>query len=206
MEIQSENIKKYLINNLDLKDEGNIELSDILKIEELNLNRLNYKLKEAKFIPEELGYFKELRKCSLNEFLINDDIKKNISKLEKLEKLTLNHCIITGYDKITNKLKQIYLNYSNFEFVNILECKESLEKMTLKNVINVDIENISKFANITELELLNCEVKKFEFITNLTNLKKLKIIGCNLEKDDIKEKINSNIQLNFSKNEFFYVG
>lgn len=206
MEIQSENIKKYLKNNLDLKDEKNIELSDILKIEELNLNRLNYKLKEAKFIPEELGYFKELRKCSLNEFLINDDIKKNISKLEKLEKLTLNHCIITGYDKIKNKLKQIYLNYSNFEFVNILECKESLEKMTLKNVINVDIENISKFANITELELLNCEVKKFEFITNLTNLKKLKIIGCNLEKDDIKEKINSNIQLNFSKNEFFYVG
>ncbi len=206
MEIQSENIKKYLRNNLDLKDEENIELSDILKIEELNLNRLNYELKEAKFIPEELGYFKGLRKCSLNGFLINDDIKKNISKLEKLEKLTLNHCIINGYEKIANKLKNIYLNYSNFEFVNILESKESLEKMTLKNVIDVDIENISKFDNIIELELLNCEVKKFEFVKNLRNLKKLIIIGCNLEEEDIRKKINSDIQLKFSKNEFFYVG
>ena len=204
MQILSENIKRYIINNLSLKDEENFDISDIYKIEEINLNRVNYKLKEANFIPEEISYFKNLRKCSFNGFLINDDIKKNLSKLENLEVLEFNHCIITGYFMIKNRVKQINIKHSNFEFINIIEDKTNMEKMILKNVINVDMKKISEFTNIKELNMLNCEVNNSYFINSLKRLNRIKIIGCKLDKDDIIDKIDKNVEVIYSKNKFFY--
>ena len=205
MEILSENIKKYLINNLHISDENDIELDDIYKVGKINLNRQNYSLKEAKFVPSELALFKNLKECAFSQFLINDEIKENLSKLENLEVLDLDHCIIAGCKTISNKIKVIIMNYSNFNFMNIFENKSSMKKILLKDIINVDIKKITEFENIEELILLNCEIKNSIFIKELKNLKKVRIIGCKLDNDDAVNMLDKNIEKVFSKDEFFYV-
>ena len=189
MEIQSENIKKYLLNNLDIPDEDNIDIKDIYKIENININRLNYKLEEAKFFPEELAYFKELKECSLSGFLITDDIKKNLSKLEKLKTISFDHCIYSGNEKIKNKMKNINLNCSNYNLAYMFDKKNYTEKILLKDVIEVDINRICEFINLRELILLNCDIKNSNLLISLKSLKKLKIIGCKLDNYDIISKI-----------------
>jgi len=204
MQILSENLYKYIVNNFDIEDE--IKQEDIDKITDLNINSFNNKLQEARFIPEELSYFKNLQKCQFNSFLINDEIINNLEKLEKLDFLSLEHCEITGNKNIKNRIKKICLNYSDFNFINMLENKNSLEKLVLKDIVNVDVNKIYEFKNLKELELLNCSLLNARYITQLEKLESIKIIGCELDICSLLEKLRENVSVVFSRNKFMHVG
>lgn len=204
MNMVSENLRNYVRNKLSIKDEEEINLEDISKIKELNLNRLNYNLEEALFIPEELIYFIELERCSFDGFLITDEIRKNLNKLRKLQTIELNHCRLSGNTMVDIGIRKLNLNYSDFYFINIFKNTSYLEETVLKN-ITVDAETLSKLENLRKLSIFNCDVKKSDYLNEIKNLKEIKIIGSKLDNKCVVEELKKKVKVEFSEKEFKYI-
>lgn len=203
MEIRSENIKKYLINNIQVSND-NIEMEDLLKLKEININWFNSKLEKAYFNPNELSYLKEIISCSFNNFVINDEILENINKLNKLEVLNYDFCKSIANKSINNKIKEIYMNCSDIELLLCCNTIETMEKIFLKNIENVDINTIEKFKNVKEIYLLNCKVKNIVLLEKFKNLSYVEIIGSKIDNYETIEKLKKKIRVKYSKEEYFY--
>ena len=194
MKIESENIKNYIINNTELGLNDEIRIENIEGIECLTINKLNYQLKEARFIPEELAYFKNLKTCGFSQFTIRDNIIKNLNKLQELNFLKFDHCRYIGQNEVENNLENIELNYSDIELLYMLKNKQSLKNAFIKDIENVDIEKISKYENLENLSLLNCEIKNAKSLLKLKNLKTIKIIGSKLDDIMVINKLSSKVE------------
>ena len=205
MEIKSENIKRYIENNVDIK--GNeIELEDIKKLDRININALNFKLEEAIFVPEELSYLKEIEECSFANFNITDDIVVNLNKLKKLRIFQFDFCKSTVSKKIYNSISRIYLNYSDFSLLEMCDNTESMETVFLKNVKDIDVSKINKFKNLKRLSLLNSEVNNIESLENFENIEEVKIIGSKINNVSILEELSKKIKIEYSEDEYFNIG
>ena len=205
MLIKSENIKKYIENNLDIEN-NEIEMDDIIKLEKININGLNYKLEKAVFVPEELSYLKGISECSFNNFTITNEILENLNKLEKLNVLQFDFCQSEADKTINNKISSIYINCSDFKLLSMCENAEYMETIFLKNIEEVDINSICKYKNLKKLFLLNSNVKNIELLEKLPNLSYLKIIGSKIENTEIIEKISKKIEVVYSEEEYFNIG
>lgn len=205
MEIKSENLKRYIENNVDIK--GNeIELEDIRKLDRININALNYKLEEAIFVPEELSYLQEIEECSFANFNITDDIVVNLNKLKKLRIFQFDFCKSTVSKKIYNSISRIYLNYSDFSLLEMCDNTESMETVFLKNIKDIDVSKINKFKNLKRLSLLNSEVSNIESLENFENLEEVKIIGSKINNVSILEELSKKIKIEYSEDEYFNIG
>ena len=205
MEIKSENLKRYIENNVDIK--GNeIELEDIRKLDRININALNYKLEEAIFVPEELSYLQEIEECSFANFNITDDIVVNLNKLKKLRIFQFDFCKSTVSKKIYNSISRIYLNYSDFSLLEMCENTETMETVFLKNVKDVDVSKINKFKNLKRLSLLNSEVNNIESLEKFENLEEVKIIGSKINNIQVLDNLKNKIKIEYSEDEYFNIG
>lgn len=205
MEIKSENLKRYIENNVDIK--GNeIELEDIRKLDRININALNFKLEEAIFVPEELLYLQEIEECSFANFNITDDIVVNLNKLKKLRIFQFDFCKSTVSKKIYNSISRIYLNYSDFSLLEMCENTETMETVFLKNVKDVDVSKINKFKNLKRLSLLNSEVNNIESLEKFENLEEVKIIGSKINNIQVLENLKNKIKIEYSEDEYFNIG
>ncbi len=205
MEIKSENIKRYIENNVDIKD-NEIELEDIRKLNRININALNLKLEEAIFVPEELSYLKEIEECSFANFTITDEIIENLNKLKKLSIFQFDFCKSTVSKKIYNSISRIYLNYSDFSLLEMCDNTESMKTVFLKNVKDIDVSKINKFKNLKRLSLLNSEVNNIESLKNFENLEEVKIIGSKINNVSILEELSKKIKIEYSEDEYFNIG
>lgn len=204
MIINSENIKAYVMYTLALNDASEITLDNLEKIKEININRLNYNLKEAKFDPVDLSYLKGLEHCSFSGFLINDEIKEKLEKLNKLNYLEFDHCKISGNKIINNKLVKLYLNCSDFKLLKMFNNLSELRKLIIKGII-VDSKELCGLNGLEELQLLNCEVKNSGFLTELKGLRKIKIIGSTLDNESVIKSLKEIIYTIYSNEEFRYI-
>ena len=205
MLIKSENIKKYIENNLSIKN-NEIEMDEIIKLEKININGLNYKLEKAVFVPEELSYLKGISECSFKNFTITNEILENLNKLDKLNVLQFDFCQNETHKTINNKINSIYLNGSNFELLSMCENTEYMETIFLKNIEKVDINSICKYKNLKKLFLLNSDIKNIELLEELPNLSYLKIIGSKIDNLEIIEKLRKKIEVIYSEEEYFNIG
>jgi hypothetical protein len=206
MKIYSENIRNYIINNTNLEEEDEITINDINKIDYLIIKRLNNRMKIAEFVPAELSYFKNLKTCGFSDFTIRDDIKENLNSLEKLSYLKFDHCRFGGNDKINNEIEGIELNYSEFNLFCMCNNKMKLKDVILKNVEDVNTDEICKFENIQNISLLNCNIRNFKNILQLKNLKKVKIIGSKIDDKETVEILKTKINVTYSEEEYFPIG
>lgn len=204
MEIKSENIRRYIENNVDING-SEIEFNDMQKLTSININALNLKLEEAVFVPEELSYLKEISECSLANFTITDEIIENLNKLEKLSIIQFDYCKCLASNIIYNNLNRIYLNYSDFNLVEKCDNTENMEKIFLKNVGKVDISKILKFNNLKRLFLLNCDVDNIEFLEKFDRIEEVKIIGSKIDNLQILDHLKNKMQIEYSEDEYFNV-
>ena len=205
MEIKSENIKRYIENNVDIKD-NEIELEDIRKLNRININALNFKLEEAIFVPEELSYLEEIEECSFANFTITDEIIENLNKLKKLSIFQFDFCKSTVSKKIYNNISRIYLNYSDFSLLEMCDNTESMETVFLKNIKDIDVSKINKFRNLKRLSLLNSEVNNIESLEKFENLEEVKIIGSKINNIQVLENLKNRIKIEYSEDEYFNIG
>ena len=188
MRIVSESIADYIdLNyNIQLFD----DIKELEKVEELVINRFNYSMEEALFYPNELKYFKNLKRITFVNFNISDDIVNILNMLPNLSELYFDSC----YDSSINSLKieKIYIESTKYDLRKLKNPKE----LIIQNGGTIDINNI-KSNNLVKLTLLNTNIKN---CVQLKNIKcSLKIIGCT--GDDIDE-ISSLDMVQYDSNEY----
>ena len=205
MIIKSENIRKYMMYNLNIENED-IDMKDMLKLKKININGLNSKLEQAYFVPEELGYLKEIEECSFSKLEITNEIIINLNKLKKLKIIQYDFCNNISDIKIENAIKKIYINYSDFSLLTACNNTEAMEIIFLKNVNNVDINKICKFKNVKKIYLLNCNVIGISLLEQLESLEYLEVIGSNIDNKETIGELSKRIKVRYSEEEYFNVG
>ena len=207
MEIKSENLRKYLIYNVNLKNENIINESDLLKLESIHISYFNNSLKEAIFYPEEIAYFENLREIYFSGFTITDDIIININKLTKLNTLIFNNCKIISNVRVNNNIKTLYMELSDSELLSIINKKTNVNKIYLEDVNNVDIKKLNEYENLEELTLLNSNLQNCFYLVYFRKLKKLKVIGCKLDNLEVIERMKYNqsnkIEITYSTKKYY---
>ena len=200
MYIYSENIRQYIINNTTIIN-NKITQNNLEQIEDININKLNLKLEEAVFIPEELKLLINLKSCTLLGFDIDDKLLNNINELKYLNKLDFEYCKYNGSSKIINKILEIRLKDSDITLLNIINTN-ILKTLTMENIDNIDLLLIAKYKKIEKLKLLNCNITNFDYITELKDLKELTLIGTNIENSNIHNKVDKNVNIIFDENKY----
>lgn len=187
MKILSESIADYIDLNYDIESVNDIK--ELEQVEELVINNYNYSLDIAPFYPNELSYFKKLKKCTFINFEITDEIVDNLNKTN-IKGLTLDNCTC-----IINKnlnIENLFIEVSNVNFKNI----NNLKELTILESGNIDINDI-KQNNLEQLTILNTN------IINSTELKKIncniELIGCELDNEEI---INELKNINYDPNKY----
>lgn len=185
MNLLSTSIKDYIELNYDIE---NIDINNINMVEELVINMYDYGMDIAPFYPEELLYFKNLKKCTFINFEITDNIIEALNKLY-LKELSFDNCTLNN--KINLNIEKLYVESSiiNFKTISnlkelvILECNEVNLKDINKDLKQLTILN-TNIINSDELKKFNCDIE---------------IIGCKIDNNEITQQ--KNIEYNPNKYE-----
>ncbi len=128
----------------------------------------------------------------LNLFLLNNNIQNfKINLSSNSSKKTFNEL---RYFKTMKNLKQISIICDldfHFEILKkLIFHSKNLKSITLSNIIISDSFDLSKFINLEEFSIINCQGKIYEFkIKSL--LKKLKIKNVNIEEEILYKLLNN---------------
>ena len=190
MKLLSENIVDYIDLNYDIDSFSDIK--ELEKVEELVINRYNYSLEEAVYYPEELAYFKNLKKCTFLNFTITDEIVDILDKLS-LEEIVLDHCQclinhVLHVEKLLVEGSPVSFMNTVFHQLVVVENKE------------IDIQDICH-SDIQQLTLLNTPIIHSSLLKKLPNCK-IKIQGCSLDDSSVKELEN----VTYDANRYFKIG
>jgi Leucine-rich repeat (LRR) protein len=196
--------------------------TELEEIDELSLVNKNFIGKDLEIDLTEIYKVKNLKSLSIKFFTITDSVIESINKLDNLETIEISMCKFETTKILKSNINTMYIytsdgiNLDNFDL-------EKLEYIRLENSGLVDIYKLTKFLNLTRLELVNCPIisiprismlKKIEelylqeidlkFDLEIAGLKNLKFISLNGSKVDdkvsyinkIKEQ-NKNIKVRF---------
>lgn len=174
MKIVSESIADYVDLNYDILFFDDIK--ELEKVEELVINRFNYSMEEALFYPNELKYFRNLKKIVFVNFEISDDIINSLNMLPNLSELHFDCC----FDISSNflKVEKIYMESTKYDLRKL----KNLKELIIENCGVIDVNDII-LNNLAKLTILNTNIR------NAVQLKEIKcsvnIIGCVV--DNIEE-------------------
>ena len=206
MKLYSENIKRYIMNNTNFDLNQEIEQAELYKIKELNINKLNYKMEEAVFIPEELKYFKGIEKIEFSGFDINDKLIANLNELENLRKISFDHCNYNCSKKLTVKLSEIYMNHSNINLLYICKNMDQIEKILLNNINEIDMKILIGCKNLKELIILNSDIVNSNELAGYRSVNNVQIIGGNIDDCKIIDKLKETINISYKACKFYNIG
>ena len=196
-------IDKFSNNNL---NSYNIMFNKYQKLQK-NLNEIKEKEKKAQELKEFINFeIAKIEKISPKEGEFENlmDIKKNLSRIEKLKELSFNVSEIFNYENIANELlNELEVDSSFFdeamnelrEYIDLAENKvEELENVDIDEILDrlADLQGlIKRFGTIEEsvkyLEAKKIELKKLEnlsfekenLINEINNLKRLLLEEAN---------------------------
>ena len=194
----SDELKNYLLENYDADKDGKITQFDMAQIIELNLPYFeNINL-------QGLEYATSLKKL----YAINAKNLNVLTNLTNLEELDIEN-IFTQEDFIAIRnipnIKKLGLHYINLNEYSLNELPTKIEKLTLSNCSIENIDNISRFNNLTDLEILgrqysDKEIQGLSNINNLSNLKNLVLENLDLQNINWLENNNTIKTLDVSYN------
>jgi hypothetical protein len=184
------NLKKIILNNINIKSIDNIYKCSELKYLYISL-KFNIVINLSKFSNFNNIEYIELNRCNIiySEFFNDEgDYNNTYLELTKLHTLILNNiCILSiGYDSnmlITN-IFNILRSCSNLKILKIRL------GFYYENIDNIIIDNIEKLCLLEELELSNMNLNNFKFLNKLKNLKKLTVSKIYDKKINFPKKLN----------------
>ena len=187
VEFKSEYLKKYVSR---LLNKDIVEENDLLQVNRLTINYNKLLADEKDKAMEDLKLFNNLKDCAVMFFhIIQKDISI-LSSIETLESITFDFCTFDcalsgNYNNIflnaCSKLNLKEMSADNLEILKIIEAKDS-----------IDLKDISKYQNLKELHLLNCNILNCESVLELKSLEKLDLSGSNADNkliNALREKI-----------------
>ena len=195
----SNELKNYFLENYDIDKDGKVTEFDMAQITELNLPYFeNINL-------QGLEYATSLKKL----YIRNSKNLNVLTSLTNLEELDIEN-IFTQEDFIAIRnipnIKKLGLHYINLNEYSLNELPEKIEKLTLSSCLLVNIENISRFNNLIDLEIwgkqyYEKEIQGIDNIKNLSNLKNLVLESLDLKNINFLENNNTIETLDVSYNE-----
>lgn len=174
VEFTSEDLKQYLLQNYDVDGDKKITSYDMVQITELTIPYMeNVELIDL----QGLEYCTSLENLEVVPLATNFNAITNLPNLTKLRVASQieNDADYQAITKISN-LKSIELNM--IENSKIFELPSQIEELAIYNSDITDIQNISKFTNLTSLTIISGsynEIQGLNVIRELTNLKSLEI-------------------------------
>ncbi len=197
MIIENEILRKYIKQKCNKYDEQDLSQSDIEKIKDISINRINFSNQVLNLDLSELEKFPNLEILSLQNFEINEITVKHLQKCKKLKILHLEMCNFKHINifKVEN-LKKLIIKYCKVENWEIIYFPESVvieakEKIDLKDFNNID--------KITNLSLNNLTICNFTRILDFENLKYLNIDGSSTDLNNIQSIIKNDIKFSNKK-------
>ena len=178
--------KSNYLNKYDYKliQSKTIKEEDIDQIKNLTINLINEEIeKEKNIILDELKFFNNLENCSIVGTTITKQDIEALSVIPSLKYLSFDFCIFEN--SLIGNYEALYLNLcSGINIKNILvESLHTLYIVEAKEVLNLN--EISKYSNLKELVLLNCELLNYEKILKLESLKTINLSGSNINENFI---------------------
>jgi hypothetical protein len=133
--------------------------------------------------PIHFDKLNKLESLHISRYLLSSSELNGISKIKKLEALTLTDCELDLENLINLKGQLRYLNLSDSKVLNwhLLSEFKHLEVLYIANIQNVSLRNneninfLSGLKKLQELSVKRNSINTLEFAKNLDNLKKLYI-------------------------------
>lgn len=174
-------------------EKANLEEEDLFQVEELNLSNREFSGKEKDIKLNGIEQFVNLKRLSLQYFLIDDEIIRILNSLKSLQELQLVSCEFKGKEA---------LKISTLNRLLLYCCKidkyESIYSPKMLRIIgdsNIKINRINGKHNIEQMYLNESKIKGFYSIKDYTNLKVLNLDGSSVDDSKILEKIKERIEV-----------
>lgn len=175
LEIKDKQLSRII--TLRMCTENKTELSEIEEISIVNKNFLD---QDLNIDLTEISKLDNIKKISIKFFDITDEVVDALNKLEKLETLEILLCKVNTAKTIKNNLKKLTIyNTENFK-VNLVE-SEKIEILRIENSGLIDLYDISKYKNLTRLEIVKGQIISIPKLSLLKNLEELYLNEINLQ-------------------------
>lgn len=175
LEIKDKQLSRII--TLRMCTENKTELSEIEEISIVNKNFLD---QDLNIDLTEISKLDNIKKISIKFFDITDEVVDALNKLEKLETLEILLCKVNTAKTIKNNLKKLTIyNTENFK-VNLVE-SEKIEILRIENSGLIDSYDISKYKNLTRLEIVKGQIISIPKLSLLKNLEELYLNEINLQ-------------------------
>lgn len=175
----------------------NLEEADLSKIEELNLSNRDFSGKEKFINLNGIKEFINLKRLSLQYFLINDEIIQILNSLESLQELQLVSCELKGKETLKiDTLNSLLLSCCK------IDKYESIYSPKVLRIIgdsNIKINKINGKQNTEQMYLNESKVKGLLSIKDYINLKVLNLDGSNIDDQRILKQMKEKIQISYKE-------
>lgn len=191
MILEDKELRKIILFKLGNLSNEDISDNQLKEIEALNINNRNLAGEDLKINLNEIALCTNLKKLSLQYFMVNDKIINLLNMLPKLNTIELSSCKLFSKKELrNNSLQNILINccdisdYTKIASTNILR---------IIGQDDIDLKKIRGKENIEKMYLQASRIKNFEDILNFENLKILNLDGSNVDDIEVLEKIKEKI-------------
>lgn len=102
-----------------------------------------------------------------------------LQNLEQLEVLDIAYTEVSDISPVvSDKLKELYLEFSNIEDFSVLEECPSIKDIRVSNASKEEIEQLLKFKNLKNFSVYEGEVDSLELFQSVPGLQGLELAGC----------------------------
>ena len=198
MIIENEILRKYIKQKCNKYDEQDLSQSDIEKIKDISINRINFANQVLNIDLSELEKFPNLEILSLQNFEINEIAVNHLQKCKKLKILHLEMCNFKHINIFkVESLKKLIIKYCKVENWKIIYFPESV---VIEAKGKIDLKDFNNIDKITNLSLNNLTICNFNRISDFENLKYLNIDGSSTDLNNIQGIIKNDIKFSNNKN------
>lgn len=191
MRIIDNEIRKRIEYLLEKKSDEITE-EELNTVKDLNLTNIDYSNEILNTDLGELEKIKNLENLKLNEFEINNEIIKSLYKCKKLKNLYLNLCTVSGENIKMNNLNKIFFDHCIIENWNKIELPNEIYILT-----GADI-NLDKFINaenIKTLSIRGANILNIKKILEFKNLEILNLDGSTIDDENILDMIKNKVKI-----------
>ena len=158
-----------------------IEINDLLRVKKIILtpNNINQLLASATAI--DLEKLSNVSSISLEQLPITEEIVSMINHKESLQSIYIGHCQLQTNQQLSLPVDSVSLNSVDVKMLELFGQPQTISKMTLLRVRELDMEKLARFSDVKNLSICRCNVIHTSYINQLTKLKQLQIEGTNFD-------------------------
>lgn len=161
------------INTLIIEYQNIREIPDLSHLPLIRVDFSNNSLTDVSGISE----CTEIKTLHLRDNPIED--LSALQNLDKIEQLDISFTQVSDLSPVvSDKLKALYMEYSNLEDFSVLKACPNIEDIRVSNATKEEIAQLSCIENLKNFSVYEGEVDSLEMFLNVPHLQGLELAGC----------------------------